>query len=401
MYPGRVSLTPVPGQDGLYDMVRADQPTQEGTPLNKATLLSDGTAAVYGLGNDAVPDDVFMILGIGAGKYGYGITVQYPDGTPAAGLSVSGVTDRLGQPIKTDKNGFFLAVSTATSITFSVESPYFDISGISDQIVNSTGVVTKQTVEFAYKTYENYVLITSSQTIQFFKDRVVDFTAVGGGGGTVGWTNAQTTSYGARSSGGGGGYVQTVLAYKVSKGERITFNIGSGGQTLSPTTPGNYVGGNGGTTKVQKNGVDFLSALGGNGGGGWLDGRSASGNEFPAGGEGNGNGGSIRSISNTQQGENGNNATGFIFDEQALGLAGGGGGASGPALQYPNWINYYGGKPYGANGAKYNGVRVPLIVYAPTGPGGGAGGSKGDANETGLPPAGAAGGVYIRWEVSA
>ena len=62
MYPGRVSLTPVPGQDGLYDMVRADQPTQEGTPLNKATLLSDESASQAGFGTDAVPDDMWACL---------------------------------------------------------------------------------------------------------------------------------------------------------------------------------------------------------------------------------------------------------------------------------------------------------------------------------------------------
>ena len=58
LYPGRVKLTPVSGQANVYDMVRADQPTQAGTPLNKATLLSDSTAALFGLGTDAVPDDV-------------------------------------------------------------------------------------------------------------------------------------------------------------------------------------------------------------------------------------------------------------------------------------------------------------------------------------------------------
>lgn len=34
-----------------------------GTPLNKATFLKDNTAAIYGLGTDAVPDDVFAWLG--------------------------------------------------------------------------------------------------------------------------------------------------------------------------------------------------------------------------------------------------------------------------------------------------------------------------------------------------
>ena len=36
--------------------------SQQGTPLNKDTLLKDATAALYELGTDAVPDDVFEVL---------------------------------------------------------------------------------------------------------------------------------------------------------------------------------------------------------------------------------------------------------------------------------------------------------------------------------------------------
>ena len=59
LYPGRVTLTPVAGQTNTYDMTRADQPTQEGTPLNKASLLKDETAQKYGFGAEALPDDIF------------------------------------------------------------------------------------------------------------------------------------------------------------------------------------------------------------------------------------------------------------------------------------------------------------------------------------------------------
>ena len=62
LYPGRVKLVPVAGQENTYDMVRADSPTQEGTPLNKDSLLKDATAALYGLGADAVPNDVFSVI---------------------------------------------------------------------------------------------------------------------------------------------------------------------------------------------------------------------------------------------------------------------------------------------------------------------------------------------------
>lgn len=50
-YPGRVTLTPVTGQTNTYDLVRADEPTEAGTPLNKATLLSDdAVTALTGAG---------------------------------------------------------------------------------------------------------------------------------------------------------------------------------------------------------------------------------------------------------------------------------------------------------------------------------------------------------------
>lgn len=62
LYPGRVTLTPVSGQANTYDLTRADQPTQEGTPINKASLLKDATAAAFGLGADAVPDDALHLL---------------------------------------------------------------------------------------------------------------------------------------------------------------------------------------------------------------------------------------------------------------------------------------------------------------------------------------------------
>lgn len=65
-YPGRVKLTPVAGQADTYDLTRADQPTQEGTPLNKASLLSDETVQewsryghIWDKGDSEVtPDDV-------------------------------------------------------------------------------------------------------------------------------------------------------------------------------------------------------------------------------------------------------------------------------------------------------------------------------------------------------
>ena len=62
--PGRVLVTPENGGAAYYaTLTRADNPTQEGTPLNKASLLKDTTAAMFGLDEYAVPEDVFAFLG--------------------------------------------------------------------------------------------------------------------------------------------------------------------------------------------------------------------------------------------------------------------------------------------------------------------------------------------------
>lgn len=82
LYPGRVKLVPVSGQENTYDMVRADQPTQTGDPLNKDTLLKDATAALFGLGTDAVPDDMLNALAhtgdLHVWKRTHGGAVDYP-----------------------------------------------------------------------------------------------------------------------------------------------------------------------------------------------------------------------------------------------------------------------------------------------------------------------------------
>ena len=64
-YPGRIKLKDVlTGEERLYDMTRADEPTEAGTPINKATLLSDQTAGLYpGLDGDSTPNDAFAFVG--------------------------------------------------------------------------------------------------------------------------------------------------------------------------------------------------------------------------------------------------------------------------------------------------------------------------------------------------
>ena len=344
--------------------------------FTKEETLSPETAALYELDDTAAPDDVFIILALGAGKYGYGITVKYPDGTPAAGLSVTGVTDRLGKAITTDENGYFLAVSENNEISFSIKSPYFDIANISNQAVNAAGVLTRQTVEFAYKTYENYVLLTTSQVMKFSRAYKLDLTAVGGGGGSTG---VNTKS--AFGAGGGGGYVETQLDIDVDTSDKLTVTIGAGGSIhyiTNATTAGNP----GGHTAVDKGSIRLVSAYGGTG--------SGVNNGVPFQGTGNGNGG-VRSNSVV----NPTNGTGFIFNDASLGLAGGGGG--GGFLAGAGQTEMKGGTPNGANGGYVdtNNNTAYRAGSAGVGGGGGAGGSQQISTKADASPGGT-GGVYIR-----
>lgn len=58
-FPNRFQLTKVEGTDDIYDLTPAPGTVEEeGDLINKATLLKDSTAGMYGLDNTAVPDDV-------------------------------------------------------------------------------------------------------------------------------------------------------------------------------------------------------------------------------------------------------------------------------------------------------------------------------------------------------
>ena len=82
--PGRVKLTKEDGTVEYAVLERADEPTQEGTPINKATLLSDATAAM--LGGCSTPDGCFARLSKAAGVQAH--TVETDAITPAQGVSM-------------------------------------------------------------------------------------------------------------------------------------------------------------------------------------------------------------------------------------------------------------------------------------------------------------------------
>ena len=98
-YAGRVRLTPV--SENVYDLERADEPTEVGTPLNKATLFSDSALSAL----------------TGAGLT---ITDETPSGAfeQIASVIGSNLSTAKAEVVGYTGTGVFGSAANATSITF-------------------------------------------------------------------------------------------------------------------------------------------------------------------------------------------------------------------------------------------------------------------------------------------
>lgn len=301
----------------------------------KEQELSSLAKQLLGLPDEATPSDAFIALKLAdSGSYIYGITLQYPDGTPWAGATLTGVENPTGGSVVTDENGYALCLSSSTTPTVGVTSPWIDIANVSQQITKGNYLVTYATVKAEFVSILNINgnrTITSDQFSHFTK--YVDVTIVGGGAGGSGsfWGGSSPLDHGA-GAGGGGGYVTTQTNISLEEnGSNIEFVIGSGGSGGSGTTSSEYRphnGGSGGTSyayfrKTQDGDISLtLTAKGG---------TSTSGNGRGA-------------VNTSNQTYDGTDGKGYIFDDSSLGLAGGGGGASSSGS-----YNGVGGKPFGAD----------------------------------------------------
>lgn len=381
LYPGRVKLTPVAGQENTFDMVRADQPTQEGTPLNKATLLKDATASILGLPNTAVPDDAFLALTIGVGTYGFRVKIQLADGTPVEGATVSGITALTGSTLVSGADGIVLGKSTSKTVTIGCTSPYIDQSAPASQSVTATGMITDVTLTLTAIT--DTITVTSSKTAKVSpKAKTMDVTAVGGGGGGGG--GCSSGDYEQSASGGGGGYVSTKTGVTSIAKAALKITVGSAGSGGLHQSYAASPGASGGTTSVTLSDTALVTANGGNGG---ESGYGKSYGTLIPGGTGNGNGGTGTSKSGVNC--SGSAGSGYIFNDSTLGLAGGGGGGGG-GYGAPSVA---GGSPNGGNGVQYTGSYT--FTEGTVGKDFGGGGGGGRYNVDGY--AGGAGGVYLRF----
>ena len=107
--PGRIKLTDDSGNVKYYYMERADEPTVEGTPLNKATLFDSENESRYACG---LPNDALKML-----------TKEWQVSVPAAGVTL------ILTPAKASSAGF-VHVSTA-----------FQSAAVAVRLVTSAGAV--------------------------------------------------------------------------------------------------------------------------------------------------------------------------------------------------------------------------------------------------------------------
>lgn len=315
LYPGRVKLNPVAGEANTYDMVRADQPTQEGTALNKANLLSDETAALYGLGaegtvNDALGgasekiDAVESRLALSVfGNRVLKIKVTSKDGTPVEGIKINGIKTTLGTYAITGTDG--VAIGQATGDNTTVTISYLDLER-QEVYATPNGEITTAEIVIADSDFKNFAKIETSKSVTFSPLlKRIDVTAVGGGGAGGGYYDQ---ARGRANGGGGGGHCKVQENVSFLPNKEYNAVIGAGGKSASGSIGNEAPGGDGGTTSFLG-----VTAEGGKGG------------TESSGGAGNGKGGNPGG---------GNGVAGTVdgyksFTETQKYGGGGGGGAQG------------------------------------------------------------------------
>ena len=183
-YPGRIQLTAVNEEGTIFDMVRADEPTQEGTLLNKATLLTDATATQLGLSSSdpTVNEALAAAMPLNRGVW-------------HSRTAVPGVT-----------LGTEFTFTTATGAAGRTR-PFSYVDTLS---VSETGVITTsgfQTINVSYDTVETYA---DTLTGKYFWASTVTWSR-----GTYGLFYATGSLVGNNDDGSTSGYYLTITAKPV------------------------------------------------------------------------------------------------------------------------------------------------------------------------------------------
>ena len=325
---GRMMITPEDGSAPFYaKLTMADNPEEEGTPLNKSTLLQDATCQILGIPETSVPNDAFTKLALGIGKYGYALQVQAPDGTPIPGAEITGASARDGSAAVTDDNGLAVVVSTAQSIQITVSSTkYIDLEPSVEVSIESTGILTNSVITMPY--VDGAVRVETSavyeHTAAVSSIDVASVGAGGGGGGPGNYLHTSNYDYYSGGTGGGGGHVANKMGVTPSADHKITVVVGAGGtggaSLRDPETESDGEDGADGCTTTVTIGDVVITAQGGPGGSG---GKESGTNSPTTGGNGNGSAGEGDSGGKLSPGTDGSE---FPFNDPSMFHPGGGGG---------------------------------------------------------------------------
>ena len=367
LYPGRVKLVPVAGQENTYDMVRADSPTQEGMPLNKANLLSDDAEiALFGVANDRTVSEAFAGIGsklklIMSDMASITVTVTDQAGNAVKNALVEGIYSDSGSAVYTNASGVASGYIAEGSQTISVKN-YADLEDISKTLTVVKGSTITETLT---PTRINFVKLTASKSVKFSGDvTTVDVTVVGGGGAAgTSYASQESPSVAATGGSGAGGYCTVQDNIQITPNTAYPAVIGSGGTTT-------YSDGNDG----GKSSFLGVEAAGGKGG------KAATYSAAGAGQAGNGNGVYGRIVDKYSKGDHsgndGNPGTVDGYDSFTTTTRFGGSGGSGGAS---NLSSTSGGNP-GGYGGKGGGVENTSGVSGDAGKDGfGGGGGSGGA----------------------
>lgn len=230
---GRVLITPEDGSEPFYARIQmADNPTSDGTPLNKETLLQDATeTALFGSANNRTVDQAFrgiadkidLIMGDQAAMT---LTVQDSNGTGIPGVLISNLLSEDGDAVYTNPSGVASGYVAEGNITLSING-YADIVDYSESMAIIKGESYTKTWVV---TTRNFLKLTSSTSKKFSEnvDRVdVSVLAAGGAGGSPP-KNMDVFSVGA-GGGGGGGHVTTQENVDFTPNTNYPAIIGAGG----------------------------------------------------------------------------------------------------------------------------------------------------------------------------
>lgn len=352
---------------------------------NWDNTLKSYTKELLGLPDNSVPDDAFMALLVGTDAKAYRVKVQYPNGDPAVGFTVGGITALATTTLVTNNDGMVLGKSNSNSPTITVAKKYDDVKAAS-LVVTSTGTITDATITLAWDNTPFSILTSTNKVLNISNYcKKAAYILVGGGGG-----GGSTPSYGDDCSGGGGGGGGFYTNGEVSVNPTTTLHIiiGSGGHAnIKTNSHVGAAGSSGGATMLtmsdsnNTNDVSVGSAGGGNGGqpgvevtiGPWDANNTkrtiyAYGGSGGSGGKNGGSGSTLnlledrvngnRIVSGSQTGSTGNSSADVSsidpnFNDYSFSISGGGQGAGAFCYWNSTTINSKNGSPnsnYGGGG---------------------------------------------------